>query len=254
MKQFFIIVFVMFAFAKAYPQGPPITVNSPLLLGAGSYTVRVLSESRKVDAGNATYIPLMLHYLPTSNTEVYVNIPYINYDLNGVTGDGLADMSITGKYQFYRKDRKAKTFRLDAKTVQTLPTGERLDLMDMSMGTYAGYYGIVAGYESLKIGVASELGYNWMPDGTMDTMQFKLGVGWPLLELQYPNKQLNLYFETANVRQTERDSYQFMYAQGIQYAVKDITIDLSYQIPVYQDINTGFELKRSVFLGGRFNF
>lgn len=254
MNKLFTVVVVVFAFAKAYPQGPPITEDSPMLLGAGSYTIRVISESRKLDIGNATYVPLMLHYLPTSNTEVSVNVPYLNYDLNGVSGSGLADIRLTGKYQFYRKDGKAKTFRMDAKTVQTLPTGDKLDLMDLSMGIYSGYYGIVAGYESLKIGITSELGYNWMPDGTLDVLQLKAGVGWPLLEPQYPNKQLNLYFETANMWQTERNSYQFMYAQGIQYARKDITIDLSYQIPVFQDISEGPEFKRSIFIGGRFNF
>jgi hypothetical protein len=254
MNNFITSVIVLLAFAKAYAQGPPITEDSPMLLGAGSYTVRVISETRTIDAGTAVYVPLMLHYLPTARTEISVNIPYINYNLDTATGSGLADMRITGKYQFYRKDGKAKTFRMDAKTVQTLPTGEKLELMDISMGTYSGYYGVVAGYESLKIGVTSEFGYNWMPDGTMDVLQFKAGVGLPLLEPQYPNNQLNLYFETATMWQTERDSYQLLYAQGIQYARKDVTFDLSYQLPVFQDINIGPEFRRSVFIGARYNF
>ncbi len=80
----------------------------------------------------------------------------------------MADIKIMGKYQFFRKDGTGKTFRMVAKTFQTLPTGKELDLMELSTGKYAGYYGIVAGYESLKYGISNEIGYNWMPDGSLD--------------------------------------------------------------------------------------
>lgn len=254
MKHILIWVVVVFAFAKAYPQGPPITEDSPLLLGAGSYTVRVLSESRKIERGTATYVPLMLHYLPTSKTEVALMIPYLTYNLDNESGNTLADVRVLAKYQFYRKDGKARTLRMDAKTIQYLPTGEKLDLMDLSTGLYSGYYGVVAGYESIKIGFSTELGYNWMPDGTMDYAQLKAGVGWPLLEPQYPNKQINIYFETTNAWLHERDSYQFLYAQGIQYARKDVTFDLSFQLPVFQDTQAGQQFRRSIYIGARYNF
>ena len=53
-----------------------------------------------------------------------------------------------------------------------------------------------------------------------------------MLKPQYPNKQLNLYFEYANVWVFERSWYQMLYAQGIQYARKNITFDLAIQLPL----------------------
>ena len=93
-----------------------------------------------------------------------------------------------------------------------------------------------------------------MPDGTLDEFRAKLGFGLPLLKPQYPNKQLNLYFEYASVSLVERDWYQLLYAQGIQYASKNMTFDLALQLPLIQDMPVNRELKYSVFLGTRYTF
>lgn len=236
-------------------QGPPITADKPIMLGAGSFTARTLTEIRNTERGTFTYVPLMIRYLPSSNAAIGLDIPYLNYNIdNGASGSSLADIKITGKYQFFRKDATGKTFRVVAKTVQTLPTGEELDIMDLSVGKYAGYYGIVAGYETLKYGISNELGYNAMPDGTMDEFRYKLGFGLPLLKPQYPNKQLNLFFEYTNSWLVERDWYQLLYAQGIQYARKATTFELSVQVPLVSDFEAGRNLRYSLFFGGRFTF
>ncbi|MGB5983606.1 MAG: hypothetical protein WBG46_15830 [Nonlabens sp.] len=254
MKKYLWCFCVVLAFAKAYPQGPPITADKPIMLGGKSFTMKTLTEIRNTERGTATYIPVMLHYLPTSNSLVAVHVPYINYNLGDVQGGDLADMKIMGKYQFYRKDGTGKTFRVIAKTLQTLPTGAEIDLVDLSTGKYAGYYGVVSGYETLKYGISTEVGYNWMPDGTLDEMRAKLGFGLPLLKPQYPNKQLNLYFEYSSMWLHERDWYQLLYAQGIQYARKNVTFDLAVQLPLVQEINPDRELNYSVFIGTRYTF
>jgi len=252
---FWLIAILMSLGNFSVAQGPPITADKPIMLGAGSFTARTLTEIRSTERGSFTYVPLMMSYLPSSNSAIGVDIPYLNYDIdNGANGSSLADVKITGKYQFFRKDATGKTFRVVAKTVQTLPTGEELDLMDLSVGKYAGYYGIVAGYETLKYGISNELGYNAMPDGTMDELRYKLGFGLPLLKPQYPNKQLNLFFEYTSSWLVERDWYQLLYAQGIQYARKAITFELSVQVPLVSDFEAGRNLRYSLFFGGRFTF
>ena len=255
MKYYFLVVFCL-VILQLHGQGPPITADKPIMLGGNSFTVKTLTEIRKTERGTFTYIPLMLHYLPTANSLVAVHLPYINYTLEtgGADGSGLADIKIMGKYQFLRKDGTGKTFRMVAKTVHALPTGEELDLMELSTGKYQGYFGVVAGYESLKYGISNELGYNWMPDGTLDEFRYKLGFGLPILKPQYPNKQLNLYFEYTNSWLTERNWYQLLYAQGIQYARKNTTFELSVQLPLVSDVDDGRNLKYSLFLGTRFTF
>lgn len=249
------LVASLFLSTPAIAQGPPITTDGPLMLGGGSFTVRTLTEFRKMDTGSFTYMPLTAQYLPTSNSQIGITLPYIGYNPDeGLSGSGLADIQLAGKYQFYRKDGTGKTFRMVAKTVQTLPTGKALDLMDLSTGIYQGYAGVIAGYESLKFGISNELGYSWMPDGTMDGLRHKMGFGLPLLKPVYPNKQLNLYFEYSNFWLPERDGYQLLYAQGMQYASKDLTFDLAIQAPLVNDMPAGMRMKYSVYLGGRYTF
>jgi len=250
-----LLALVLFGIQFAEAQGPPITADKPIMLGGGSFTAKTLTELRHTERGNFAYVPVMLHYLPTSNSLVAIHLPYINYDIEGgPSGSSLADIKLMGKYQFFRKDGTGKTFRMVAKTLQTLPTGKELDVMDLSTGKYAGYYGIVAGYESLKYGISNEFGYNWVPDGSLDALTHKIGFGLPLLKPQYPNKQVNLYFEYTNSWLVERDWYQLLYAQGIQYARKNVTFDLAVQVPLVNDIEADRKLKYSLFLGSRYSF
>ena len=236
-------------------QGPPITSDKPIMLGGKSFTVKTLTEIRSTERGTSTYVPAMFHYLPTSNSLVAVHIPLVNYDFEGLeNGTELADIVLQGKYQFLRKDGTGKTFRMVGKTLQTLPTGKSLDLIGLSTNEYQGYYGIVSGYETLKYGISSELGYNWAPSSTLDEIRLKLGFGLPLLKPQYPNKQLNLYFEYNNSWFTDRDWYQLLYAQGIQYALKNITWEAAVQVPLVNDVTSGRKMKYSVFLGTRYTF
>ena len=255
MKTYFaVFILVLTTLHGTRAQGPPITADKPIMLGGGSFTAKILTENRFTQRGRFTYIPVMLHYLPSSNSLVAVHLPYINYDTFLEDDSGLADIKILGKYQFFRKYPTVKTFRVVAKTLQTLPTGKDIDAIDISTGKYAGYYGIVAGYETLKYGISTEVGYNWMPNGTLDELRAKAGFGLPLLKPQYPNKQLNLYFEYTNSWVTERDWYQLLYAQGIQLALKNITFDLAIQVPLVNDVDEGRKLKYSLFMGSRYTF
>ena len=256
MKHFLLGMALLFSgVLSLQAQGPPITADKPIMLGGNSFTSKTLMEFRNTQRGDFAYIPLMLHYLPSSNSLVAVHIPLIDYQIaGGPSATELSDIKILGKYQFYRKDGTGKTFRMVLKTVQQLPTGPSLDLMDIATGEYQSYFGWIAGYESLRYGISSEIGYNWMPNGSLSTFQQKLGFGLPLLKPQYPNKQVNLYFEYANVWVFERSWYQLLYAQGIQYARKNITFDAAIQLPLVNDVAEGRKLNQSFFLGARYTF
>lgn len=254
MKRNICTLIVLMALLKLVAQGPPITADKPIMLGGGSFTTKTLTEIRFTERGRFMYVPIMLHYLPTANSLVAVHIPYIAFDTFLRDDEGLADIQILAKYQFFRKDTTGKTFRVVAKTLQSLPTGIDIDAIAISTGKYAGYYGLVAGYETLKYGISTEVGYNWMPNGTLDELRVKVGFGLPLLKPQYPNKQINLYFEYTNSWVTERDWYQLLYAQGIQYARKNMTFDFAIQLPLVNDVDDSRKLRYSLFLGTRYTF
>lgn len=243
---------------SSWAQGPPITADKPIMLGGNSVILKTLTEIRNTNEGTFVRIPVMAHYLPSSNSLVAVHTPIVFYNFNDNSGRGngttLGDIQLLGKYQFFRKDATGKTFRVVAKTIQNLPTGIKLDIEGMSIGRYSGYYGVVAGYESLKFGISNEMGYRWVPDGTLDKFLYKLGFGLPVLKPTYPVNQLNLYFEYSSEWLHDRGEYQLLYAQGIQYARKQWTWEAAVQLPLIQDVPEAIAFNYAVFLGTRYVF
>ena len=238
-------------------QGPPITADKPIMLGGKSTILKTLTEIRNTKEGTFTYVPFMAHYLPTSNSLIAIHLPYVNYQFknSNLKGSTLGDISIVGKYQFYRKDATGKTFRMVAKTIQTLPTGKSLFIEGMSTGKYQSYLAVVAGYESLKYGISNEFGYNIVANDNFDEFRYKLGFGLPLLKPTYPVNQLNLYFEYSNFYKPELNEYSLLYAQGIQYAKKQFTWEIAVQLPLIQNnVPTLRKLNYSLFLGTRYVF
>lgn len=252
---FLALFFVGLASNGLMAQGPPITADKPIMLSSKTFVAKTLSEHRSTDFGRFTKVPLMLHYIFHKNALVAVHVPWVSYDFDpgfGADGSGLGDMNILLKYQFLRKDRTGKTFRMVAKTLQNLPTGEKLDLHDMSTGFYKSYMAIVAGYETIKYGISGEVGYNLSPDDNTDEFKAKLGFGLPLLKPVYPVNQINLFFEYEYTRATETNLNNLLYAQGIQYARKKLTLETAIQVPLYQaDLHHG-NRKFSWLVGARY--
>ena len=232
----FLFVAVLFS-SNAIAQGPPITADKPIMLSKGSFIAKTLTEYRSTDFGNFTKVPLMLHYIFHKNALVALHVPFVKYEFEpgfGFDGTGLGDVNVLLKYQFYRKDRTGKTFRLVTKSLQNLPTGEKLDIHEFSTGFYKGYYAIVAGYETIKYGISGEVGFNHSPQDNTDELRVNLGFGLPLLKPVYPVNQINLYFEYSYVRATEIGANMLLYAQGIQYARKRVTLETAIQLSLFQ--------------------
>ena len=249
------LLILLWCCSTSVAQGPPITGDKPIMLGANSWVVKTLTEIRTTAKGSFVKAPLMVHYLPTSNTLIGIHLPSVNYNFeDGMRNQSLGDIELLAKYQFYRKDEMGKTFRLVAKTLQTFPTGKPLGLEGISTGDYQSYLGIVAGYESIKFGISNELGYNLQPFNDLDELRYKLGFGLPLLKSTYPVKQVNLYFEYQNSWFTSLGEYLLLYAQGIQYAKGRLTVEAAVQFPLVQTISNEEERNFSLFLGSRFIF
>ncbi len=257
-----VMAVILFTTTIALAQGPPILGDKAIMLGAKRTIIKTLNEVRFSSIGIFSKSYLMGHYLPTSNTLFAIHLPFISYnfknknteqfDLN--SGQDLGDIQFLGKYQFYRKDNIGKTFRIVVKTIQTLPTGKRIGIERISTGLYQSYFGIVAGYESLKYGFSNELGYNFVPDGMFDVLRHKLSFGLPLLKATYPVNQINLFFEYDNSWYTQNNDFQILYSQGIQYAKGRFTVEIAIQFPLIQSISEAKERDYSLFFGIRYIF
>lgn len=244
---------ILSCWINSLAQGPPITGDKPIMLGANSWVAKTLTEIRSTKEGVFTKAPLMIHYLPASNALIGVHLPFVHYNFEDhETGQSLGDIELLGKYQFYRNDKMGKTFRLVAKTIQTLPTGKPLNLDGISTGSYQSYVGIVAGYETIKYGISNELGFNLHPSDDMDEFRYKTGFGLPLLKSSYPVNQVNLYFEYQYSWFTTLNEHLLLYAQGLQYARGRITVEAAVQLPLVQSISEERRRNYSVFLGTRY--
>ncbi len=239
-------------------QGPPITADKPIMLGAKGKVIKTLTEWRQTQDGAFIRMPLMFHYLPTANSLLGIHIPMVisqpHTENDSIQGVALGDIELLGKYQFYRKDGKGKTFRLVLKTLQTIPTGQDLIYNDISTGIYQSYVGLVAGYESIKLGVSNEIGYRFIPDNENDELRYKLGFGLPLLKPTYPPKQVNLYFEYQSSWFVETQDYLLLFAQGVQYVKNQWTYELALQFPVVQHVAQEHRRDFSVYVGTRYVF
>ncbi len=244
---------MVLVFCKSFAQGPPITTDKPIMLGQGTKLIKILIEHKNEEGIESTRIPLMFHYLPTANTLVAVHLPYLFGQRKGNDFQSLVPELVL-KYQLYRKDGKAKTFRIVAKTLQKIPFQDVKELQGDVLNEYQGFYGFVAGYESISLGISNELGINTVANTKWNELSYKLGVGLPLLEPTYPVKQLNLFFETQQSYFYNVKDNILKYAQGIQYAKGHFTFDIAYQFPIYQKTETVNKFKNNLLLGTRFVF
>ncbi len=128
------------------------------MLGSKSVILKTLTEVRKQELGIYTRLPLMAHYLPTSNSLIALHIPFVNINksLDGINA--------------------------------------------------------------------------------------------------YPVNQLNLYFEYNGNYLVENGTYELLYAQGIQYAFKRLTVETAIQTPLIQSNNLPDQRKYSLFIGTRYVF
>ncbi|MEL6867042.1 MAG: hypothetical protein AAFP19_21660 [Bacteroidota bacterium] len=250
------LLVLLAGYLKSAAQGPPITADKPVMLGEKSWVLKSLTEIRHTDEGQFIKAPLMVHYLPTANSLVGVHLPFVHSNFDGMEADqSLGDIELLAKYQFYRKDGKGKTFRLVAKTLQILPTGKALNLEGISMDAYQSYVGLIAGYESLKYGISNELAYNFQPSTNMDELRYQISFGLPLMKPSYPVKKVNLYFEYQSSWFVHLEEYLLLYAQGIQLAKGQFTIEAAVQFPLVQTASAQrLQRKVSVFLGTRYIF
>jgi hypothetical protein len=235
-------------------QGPPITLDKPLMLGAGNGTVRVLAKS--VALQTLRYQALLLEgdYNFSAKLAAGVELPLALNDRRA--GLHLGDAAAFVKYQFVRLDGKGKSFRLAAKAKHMFPTGPAFRAPLVGMGLHMSYAGLVAAYESLHLGVQSELGYlHAYTDAHMRNLSYKFGVGLPLLKPTYPVNQVTVYLETEglNLRAVGgQRQYGYYYAPGLQYARGKATFDASLQLPIAQQVHASLARQWTGLVGFRY--
>jgi hypothetical protein len=250
------VLFIILGFSVGvWAQGPPITLDKPIMLGENKGTVRPMFKIADNTVHSFTAFILDADYNISNNFAVAAEVPLV-FPEHGI-GTGLGDIGVTAKYQFFRKDKMGETIRMTARVKNMFATGKKLETPTLGMGHNMISVGVLAAREALKLGTQAEFGYNIMPSAShLNHLQYKLGFGLPLLKPSYPVNQINLYFETEGINLASHEGqsqYGYYYAQGLQYARGIYTFDLSVQFPIaqsYHDVLT-FERRLWTLIGMR---
>lgn len=231
-------------------QGPPILIDKPIMLGAHKGTLRTLAQYGDYHHLDYYALAIMGDYNLRNDLAIALTIP-VAFEKGGDAG--LGDLMLEAKYQFLRKDGMGKTFRVSAKGAATFATGQdEAATMLFGMGTWQTFAGIVAGYESLQLGLVSELGYRTVGGEFDDNLSYKLTFGIPFLAPAYPVKQVTFYGEFSGVTTAWENEHALFAAPGIQYALGPCTYEFSYQFPLYQkNIPLHHVNNKTFFIGWR---
>lgn len=220
-------------------QGPPITTETPVMLGLEGSGIRSFGR-----------------YISTENSKNYVHVIAVPYNFSSKlqmgavfpfvfktpkemeTESGFGDLTVFAKYQLYKKDGKAKTFRVLACIAQTFPTGKTSSEPPIGNDLFQTYFGLVVGQITSKIGVYGDLGYNLTNKNAPDNLVYNFSVGIPLLPPQYPQKQVNAFLEMNGNYQLESEVNQLFLSPGLQWiSGRRLLLESSFQLPLFQEEN-----------------
>ena len=255
MKYLLFIVTLIISYSSI-AQGPPILLDKPIMLGEKKGTARVFHEFRRNDLFRLNAVHLEYMYNVKNNFQLIGMLPLAwvedrnTSEFGRSSTQGLGDVSLTATYQFIQKDGPGRSLRISTKLKGQFPTGKDIRIPVIGLDTYQTTASVVTGYESLKFGIASEIGYRVLHDRPNNVFVYKVGFGLPLLKPSYPVNQLNLFFEYEGMKFTN-DGNAFFYAQGIQYARGKYIIELSVQTALEQNVPEIFKRDFRIISGFR---
>ena len=137
MTRLILLLFCLFSPPVVFAQGPPITTETPIMLGLEGSGIRTFGKFISKENANIYVQAIGVPFNFTSKFQVGGMFPFKFINPNGAkTTSGFADITVFAKYQLYKKDETAKTFRILANLKQTFPTGKTTSATPIGLGVY----------------------------------------------------------------------------------------------------------------------
>ena len=250
MNKFIILAICTFLTLSLFAQGPPITVETPVMLGLEGSGIRTFGKFISKKSGTVYVQPIAIPYNISVKFQVGGIIPLMLKTPNeGETISGFGDLVLFAKYQIYKKDETAKTIRIITSIKQTFPTGKT----GISVGNSQTYVGIIVGKITTRMGIYSDFGYHITNNDATDNFTYNFSIGIPLRSHQYPQKQLNTFLEFNGNYLIESKAHTVFISPGFQFIPgRRILVETSFQIPLVQQNNTINKTNYAILLGSRF--
>jgi len=249
-----LFIFFFFILSIGFSQGPPITVNTPVMLGLEGAGIRTFGKFVSKENVNIYIQPIVIPYNIFPKFQVGTILPFVFKTPNSMeTVGGFGDMAIFAKYQLYKKDGKAKTFRILGTVKQTFPTGKISSSPPIGNDLYQTQIGLILGRITSAIGVYGDFGYNITNNDASDNFAYNFSIGIPLLAHQYPQKQINTYLEFNGNYIFDSSIHTLFISPGVQFIPgRRILFETSFQIPVMQQNITFNKTNYMILFGTRF--
>jgi len=247
---FIFVLSAIFGFA----QGPPITTQTPVMLGLEGSGIRTFGKFISKENAQAYVQVFAVPYNLSPTFQMGSIIPYKSINPKGMSSvNGFADVTLFAKYQLYKKDGKAKTFRVLANFKQTFPTGNSSKTPSVGSGLSQTYFGLILGNITSAVGVYGDFGYTLTNKGATDSFSYNFSVGLPLLPQKYPQKQLNSFLEFNGNYLFDSKIHTLFISPGLQFIPgRRFLFETSFQIPVVQQNISINKTNYILLLGARF--
>jgi len=235
-------------------QGPPITTETPVMLGLEGNGIRTFGKFISTEKAKVYVQPIGIPYNVTSKFQIGTVLPFKVIKPNEQSAvKGLSDIAVFAKLQLYKKDGTAKTFRILAAIKETFPTAKTTTTPQLGTGLFQTYLGLIFGRISSKAGLYGDFGINIPSGGATKNLIYNLSFGVPLLPQQYPQKQLNLFLEMNGNYIPVADANTLFLSPGLQFIPgRRVLFEVSYQYPIIQPGNTLNKTNYRFLLGTRF--
>lgn len=249
-----LLAFFCNLFFQLFSQGPPITVETPIMLGLEGSGIRTFGRYISTEKSNDFVQVTAFPYNLSPTFQVGGVLPFVFKNPAGAgKASGLGDLTVFTKYQLYKKDGKARTFRVLGRLAHTFPTGRTSGEPPLGAGLQQTNFGLIGGHISPKIGIYGDVGYNLTDKGATDNMVYNFSIGIPLLPHRYPQKQVNAYLELNGNYLLEPRTNQVFLAPGLQFIPgRRLLIESSFQQPVFQKEGAVNKINFRWLLGLRF--
>ncbi len=225
-------------------QGPPITTETPIMLGLEGSAIRTFLKITDSGDGRLTSWILGMPYNIHTNLQVGAILPYTWQDQNGgSTANGLGDVSLFIKAMLFKKDGRARTFRILATARQSFPTAAKSLRGADQPEIYQTHLGLVFGNVTTRIGLYGDIGYRFISSNLSDHFVYNFSVGVPLLPVKYPQKQINAYLEFNADHAIDGPANRVSLSPGLQFIPgRRFLAEVSYSLPLTTDSSINWSL------------
>lgn len=252
-KRIPLLILILFFGFEINAQGPPIFTDTPIMLGLEGRGIRTFGNIISRENADVYLQPVVFPFNISTKWQVGALAPFVSINQDGFDSrSGIGDLRVFTKYQIYKKDGKAKTFRSLLKFTETFPTGNSSKMPSLGAGAYQTTISLVNGYVTTKYGIYGEVGYNLAGNGLPDNFIYNVAFGYPLLPQKYPPNQLNLFLEFNGNYVFDQIGNTLYLSPGIQYiAGRKLLFESGIQLPLDDSAPNGQQTNYIFRIGTR---